>query len=88
MNIDGDDINIRSVNITRVPLAECCIEMVYFLMETCHDRIPVWLASFEVIGSEATDEMLLDGTNEGPAKSRFVRLGRGNIEARRYGDLR
>ena len=80
VELEGDHINIRSVYIMRVPLAECCIETVYFLMETCDDRIPVWLASFKVIGSEATDEMLLDGTNEGPAKFKFVRLGRGNIE--------
>lgn len=76
----GDGINIRSVYITRVPFAECCIETVYFLMETCHDRIPVWLASFKVIGSEATNEMLLDSTNEGPAISRFVRVGPWNFE--------
>jgi hypothetical protein len=50
-------------------------------METFHDGIPVWLACFDIIRSEAADEMLLDGTDERPAVAKFVNVGPRNIEA-------
>jgi hypothetical protein len=50
--------NIRSVYITRIPEAYCCIETVYLLMDTFYDGIPVWLARFDVERPETADKML------------------------------
>jgi hypothetical protein len=50
--------DIRSVNITPISRACCCIESINSIMETSGNGSPVWLACFDVIRSEATNEML------------------------------
>lgn len=67
-----EDYNVRLIYITLIAKACRCIEMVYVLLKSAHDGIPVWLACFKVVRSKPTDKMLQDSANKGSAIAKFI----------------